>query len=140
MAAVFIVLSVIAGVWSAVTSEIIYRKLIDTFPPQFQENVDSSLPDFLGVQTSRYAFHVYALISTHAVAAASAVHEIAMDRLRLLPLRRAGLFLSFKCPVRLHLSRGLFLDRLLNNQVLEDLQGKLQSGRNQGCRNGLDAA
>jgi TRAP-type C4-dicarboxylate transport system permease small subunit len=50
MAAVFAVGCGIAMIWSAVKYQIVYRSVIDSFPPQFQE-----LP------TSRYAFPVLAL-------------------------------------------------------------------------------
>ena len=50
MAAVFAVGCGIAFIWSAVKSEMVYRSIIDSFPPQFQD------PD-----TSRHAFPVLAL-------------------------------------------------------------------------------
>lgn len=34
-------------IWSAIRSQIVYRAIIDSFPPQFQDELDS-----------RYAFHV----------------------------------------------------------------------------------
>jgi hypothetical protein len=40
----------IAAIWSAARYEFVYRSLIDSFPPQFQDDL-----------TSRYAFPVYAL-------------------------------------------------------------------------------
>jgi len=48
MPAVFGVMCFIAMIWSAVKYQFVYRAVIDTLPPQFQEN-------------SRYAFPVYAL-------------------------------------------------------------------------------
>jgi hypothetical protein len=50
MAAVFFVAGAIALIWSAVRYQIVYRSLIDSFPPQFQDDL-----------TSRYAFPVLAL-------------------------------------------------------------------------------
>jgi hypothetical protein len=50
MNAVFFVLSAIAAIWSAVRYQIVYRSVVDSFPPQFQDDL-----------TSRYAFPVYAL-------------------------------------------------------------------------------
>jgi hypothetical protein len=50
MAAVFFVVSAMVAIWSAVRYEIVYRSLIDSFPPQFQDDL-----------TSRYAFPVLAL-------------------------------------------------------------------------------
>jgi hypothetical protein len=50
MVALFVVGSGIALLWSAVRYQIVYRSLIDSFPPQFQDDL-----------TSRYAFPVLAL-------------------------------------------------------------------------------
>src|SRR4051794_221026 len=50
MAPLFFTVGAIAGIWSAVRSQILYRQLVDSFPPQFQDQL-----------TSRYAFSVYAL-------------------------------------------------------------------------------
>ena len=50
LGAVFAVTSLIAGVWSAVNYQIVYYALIDSFPPQFQDSLNS-----------RYAFPVYAM-------------------------------------------------------------------------------
>src|SRR6476660_9833410 len=50
MAAVFFVVGAIAVILSAVRCEIVYRSLVDSFPPQFQDEL-----------TSRYAFPVLAL-------------------------------------------------------------------------------
>ena len=50
MPAVFGVLCLIATIWSAVRSQIVYRSIIESFPPQFQDD-----------WTSRFAFSVYAL-------------------------------------------------------------------------------
>lgn len=50
MAPLFFAIGVIAAIWSAVRSQVIYRQLIDSFAPQFQDEL-----------TARYAFHVYAL-------------------------------------------------------------------------------
>jgi hypothetical protein len=50
MAPLFFAIGVITAIWSAVRSQVIYRQLIDSFAPQFQDEL-----------TSRYAFHVYAL-------------------------------------------------------------------------------
>lgn len=50
MAAVFFVVSAMAGIWSAIRYEIVYRSVVDSFPPQFQDDL-----------TSRYAFPVYVL-------------------------------------------------------------------------------
>lgn len=50
VAPLFFAVGAIVGIWSAVRSQILYRKLIDSFPPQFQDDL-----------TSRYAFSVYAL-------------------------------------------------------------------------------
>ena len=50
MAALFFAVGAIAGIWSAVRFQILYRQLVDSSPPQFQDQL-----------TSRYAFSVYAL-------------------------------------------------------------------------------
>ena len=50
MAAVFFVMGGMAMIWSGVRSEVVYRSIVDSFPPQFQD-----------AYTSRYAFPVYAL-------------------------------------------------------------------------------
>jgi len=50
MNAVFFVVGAIAAIWSAVKSEVVRRSLVDSLPPQFQDDY-----------TSRYAFSVYAL-------------------------------------------------------------------------------
>lgn len=50
MAALFAILSGIAMIWSAIRYQIVYNSVIDTFPPQFQDDL-----------TSRYAFPVLAL-------------------------------------------------------------------------------
>ena len=50
MAAVFFVMGGMAMIWSAVRSQVVYRSIVDSFPPQFQDDY-----------TSRYAFSVYAL-------------------------------------------------------------------------------
>jgi hypothetical protein len=48
--AVFFVLAVFLGIWAAIRYHIVYCKIRDTFPPQFQDDLPS-----------RYAFPVYAL-------------------------------------------------------------------------------
>jgi hypothetical protein len=53
MTAVFIVIAIITGLWSAVKYQIVYNAVIDSLPPQFQDPL-----------TSRYAFPVYALASS----------------------------------------------------------------------------
>jgi hypothetical protein len=53
MTAVFVVVAAIAAIWSGVKYQIIYNSIIDSFPPQFQDDL-----------TSRYAFPVYALSSS----------------------------------------------------------------------------
>jgi hypothetical protein len=50
MVALFIVGAGIALLWSAIRYQFVYRSLIDSFPPQFQDD-----------PTSRYAFPVFAL-------------------------------------------------------------------------------
>lgn len=50
MAALFGVLTLIAGIWSAVTYQRVYSAAIEFLPPQFQDDT-----------TSRYAFPVWAL-------------------------------------------------------------------------------
>lgn len=50
MGVAFFVAGAIALILSAIRYEVVYRSLIDSFPPQFQED-----------QTSRYAFPVLAL-------------------------------------------------------------------------------
>lgn len=50
MAPLFFAVGAIAGLWSAVRYQTLYRQLIDSFPPRFQDEL-----------TSRYAFSVYAL-------------------------------------------------------------------------------
>ena len=51
MSAVFFVITAIAVIWSAVKTEVIHRELVDSFPPQFQDDL-----------MSRYALHTYALV------------------------------------------------------------------------------
>jgi Ca2+/Na+ antiporter len=51
--AVFIVLGLLAAVWSIVKYQIVYNSLAESFPPQFQDPL-----------TSRYAFPVLALSSS----------------------------------------------------------------------------
>ncbi len=51
MPAVFGVLAAIAFIWAAVKDQIVYKSMVDTLPPQFQD-------DELAL---RYAFHEYAL-------------------------------------------------------------------------------
>ena len=53
MSAVFFVITAIASIWSAVKTEVIHRELVDSFPPQFQDDL-----------MSRYALHTYALASS----------------------------------------------------------------------------
>jgi hypothetical protein len=53
MAPLFFAIGAIAAIWSAVKSQVLYRKLVDSFPPQFQDEL-----------TSRYAFSVFALSSS----------------------------------------------------------------------------
>ena len=50
MVGLFVVLSGIALIWSGIRYQFVYRSLIDSFPPQFQDE-----------PTSRYAFPVLAL-------------------------------------------------------------------------------
>lgn len=50
MAAVFFVITAIAAIWSGVRSEVLRRELVESFAPQFQDDL-----------MSRYALHVYAL-------------------------------------------------------------------------------
>jgi hypothetical protein len=50
MSATFFVIGAIAMIWSVVKSQIVYRSVVDSLPPQFQDDL-----------TSRYAFSVYAL-------------------------------------------------------------------------------
>jgi hypothetical protein len=50
MTTVFIVITIVAGLISAVKYQIVYNAVIDSLPPQFQDP-----------HTSRYAFPVYAL-------------------------------------------------------------------------------
>lgn len=50
MAPLFFGIGAIAAIWSAVRSQVIFRQLIDSFAPQFQDDL-----------TARYAFHAYAL-------------------------------------------------------------------------------
>ena len=49
-APLFFAIGVIAAIWSAVRSQVNYRQVIDSFAPQFQDDL-----------TSRYAFPVHAL-------------------------------------------------------------------------------
>ena len=53
MNAVFFVAGAIAMIWSAVKYEVVYRSIVDSFPPQFQDDL-----------TSRYAFPVLVLGSS----------------------------------------------------------------------------
>jgi uncharacterized membrane protein len=53
MGAVFVVIAVIAGLWSAVKYQAVYNTVVDTLPPQFQDGT-----------TSRFAVPVYALMSS----------------------------------------------------------------------------
>lgn len=50
MAPLFFSVGAIALIWSGVRSEVLSRKLVDSFPPQFQDDL-----------SSRYAFSVFAL-------------------------------------------------------------------------------
>ncbi|WJR76478.1 hypothetical protein [Bradyrhizobium sp. NP1] len=51
MPALFFAVGVIAFIWSAVKSQIVYYSVRDSFPPQFQDDLNA-----------RYAFSVYALM------------------------------------------------------------------------------
>jgi len=53
MAAVFFVISAITAIWSAVKYQIIYNSIVDSFPPQFRDEL-----------SSRYAFPVLVLSPT----------------------------------------------------------------------------
>lgn len=50
MTAAFLVMAIMAAIWSAIKSEIVRRSIIDSLPPQFQDSL-----------ASRYAVDVYAL-------------------------------------------------------------------------------
>lgn|SRR6185437_7947646 len=50
MNALFFVLGVMAMIWSAIRYHFVYRSIVDSFAPQFQDEL-----------TSRYAFPVFAL-------------------------------------------------------------------------------
>jgi len=50
MHAVFFVLAGVITLWSAVKSHVVYRSIVDSFPPQFQDDL-----------SSRYAFPVLVL-------------------------------------------------------------------------------
>ncbi|MCA6121921.1 hypothetical protein J6500_08425 [Bradyrhizobium sp. WSM 1704] len=50
MSVVFFAITAIAAIWSAVRSEVLRRELVDSLPPQFQDDL-----------MSRYAVHTYAL-------------------------------------------------------------------------------
>lgn len=50
MEAFFFAVGILAGIWCAVRTQVLYHKLVGSFPPQFQDDL-----------SSRYAFPVLAL-------------------------------------------------------------------------------
>jgi len=112
--AVFFVVGAIAAIWSAVKFETVRRSLVESLPPQFQDDY-----------TSRYAFSVYAL-STSTPLPLQAEYMKSLWGSCVFCLYLAGLLLFSECGLRLLRVGWVLLGRFFNDQVLEDLQGKLQ--------------
>lgn len=113
MAAVFVVGTGIAMIWSAVKYLIVCRALVDSLPPQ--------LP-------SRFAFPVFALSHSTPLSLQAEYVKSLWGGMRGISLCFPVLFLTWGIDRWLCLAGCFPRKRCSGVQSLEDLQGKLQSG------------
>jgi len=116
LVAVFVVGAFIVAIWSIVIYQNVYNSVIEFFPPQFQDPF-----------TSRYAFPVLAL-SPSTPLSLQADYVKSLSGFCVVFLCISLSFFSIQQVAIGFLRLGVFfMSVFFNDQVLEDLQRKLQS-------------